>query len=276
MAYEKIVDLSLDYMPCRYAGSKLLFRGPRRSLKGNYAAFLGGTDTYGKFIRQPFPALVEKEAGLRCVNFGWPNAGVDVFLNDPGVQDAARKARAVVLQLPCAQNMTNRFYSVHPRRNDRFLEASPVMRAIFQEVDFTEFHFTRHMISRLQQVAPERFHVVREELQSAWVARMRLLLQRLGNHVVLLWFSARRPGENDDSPDLAVDPAFVSRPMVEAVRGHAVRLVEVYVSPHAQGSGTDGMVFSQFEAGAAAELLNLKAHDQASGALVPVIRDILK
>ena len=36
---------------------------------------------------------------------------------------------------------------------------------MFREVDFTEFHFTRHMLQTLQAVAPDRFALVAEELQ---------------------------------------------------------------------------------------------------------------
>ena len=52
-------ETSLDYLPCRYGRSKLLFRGPRRDLTAPYAAVLGGGETYGKYVARPFPALVE-------------------------------------------------------------------------------------------------------------------------------------------------------------------------------------------------------------------------
>ena len=65
MAYEKLGHSPLDYMPCRYGASKLLFRGPRRVLEAPYVACLGGTETYGKFIEAPFPALIEAQTGVR-------------------------------------------------------------------------------------------------------------------------------------------------------------------------------------------------------------------
>ena len=49
MAYEYGGDRALDYFPCRYGQSKLLFRGPRRKLEGNYISVLGGTAT-GSFL----------------------------------------------------------------------------------------------------------------------------------------------------------------------------------------------------------------------------------
>ena len=61
---------ALDYFPCRYGRSRVLFRGPKRPLDGPYVAFLGGTETYGRFIETPFPALVEPALGQACINFG--------------------------------------------------------------------------------------------------------------------------------------------------------------------------------------------------------------
>lgn len=274
MAFEKPGAPSLDYMPWRFAGSKLLFRGPVRRPEGRYALFLGGTETYGKFIKTPFPARLEEMTGLKCINFGWPNAGLDVFLNEPALLEAARRARAVILQVPSALNMTNRFYSVHPRRNDRFLGPSALMKSVFDDVDFTQFHFTRHLLRHLQVSAPDRFAILRIELQVSWIARMRLLLSRLGDRVILLWFSARKPGEDQDCVDVARDPAFVTRQMLTAVSDKAAALVTVRASKSAQSRGTQGMVFSDLEATAATELLGPKAHEEAARALRPVIEKI--
>ena len=275
MAYERFTDESLNYDLCEYPGSRLRFRGPRRDLTGDYVAFLGGTDTFGKYIVQPFPDLVEQALNLPCVNFGWCNAGADVFVNDEGVLDAARRARAVVLQLPCAQNMSNRYYSVHPRRNDRFLGPTALMRNVFPEVDFTEFNFTRHLLRHLQAAAPDRFATLRKELQTLWISRMRLLLSVFDQPVVLLWLSKRRPGERNDRPDLALDPALVTRPMIEAIERDGTQFVQVCASVDACVQGTQGMVYSEMEETAAAQLLGPVSHAEAAEALVPLLRSLL-
>ncbi|SLN50135.1 hypothetical protein PEL8287_02610 [Roseovarius litorisediminis] len=271
MAYEKLGERSLDYLPCRYAGSGLLFRGPRRRLSGRYAVFLGSTETYGKFIWRPFPALIEKATGVTCVNLGFPNAGVDVFLNDPMVLGAARRAFVTVVQVPCAQNMTNRFYAVHPRRNDRFVEATGLLRSVFCDVDFTEFHFTRHMLGHLQRVSPGRFAMVREELQRVWVERMRLLLGRIDGPVMLLWFSNRRPGEDANGADLAHEPAYVTRQMLNKLSEMVTQTVEVVASPEALAAGTAGMICSDIEAAAARDLPGPLVHADAAFLLSPLI-----
>ena len=276
MAFERLGGRPLDYKPCRYPGSKLQFRGPRRTLEGPYAAFLGGTETYGKFIEQPFAALIEARSGIKCVNMGWPNAGVDVYLNDLGMLTAAAGAEITVLQVPCVQNMSNRFYSVHPRRNDRFLEASGVLRAIFNEVDFTEFHFVRHMLQRLQKISPERFVTVREEIQSAWVSRMQLLLRKIDSRVLLLWMSARKPEDDADSADVSRDPSYVTREMIEELTPLVAQVIEVTASDVALAEGTKGMRFTETEAPAAQELLGPTAHYEAADALTSLIVEMVR
>ncbi len=272
MAYEKQGAQPLDYRPCQYGASKLLFRGPKRSTEGRYAAFLGGTETYGKFIEQPFPALVEAQTGMACVNLGWPNAGLDVLVSDEDILRAACGAAVTVLQIPGAQNLSNRYYSVHPRRNDRFVDASPLLRSLYKNVDFTEFHFVRHLLRHLNDISPDRFAVLRDELQAAWVSRMTLLLRKIDSSVLLLWMSAQTPPEHATDPEISADPAFVTRAMLKAVSGHATQIVDATLSHKAQSRGDAGMVHSEFEAIIAAELPGPSAHEEVALRLVPLIQ----
>ncbi|MBC7181168.1 MAG: hypothetical protein H5U14_13920 [Roseovarius sp.] len=275
MGFERLGHRPLDYRPVRYDGSKLVFRGPQRRLTGEFVACLGGTETYGTFIDRPYPDLMERSLALPCVNFGWPNAGVDAFLKDDGLIDMVSGARAVVLQVPGAMNLCNPFYRVHPRRNDRFLEATPRLRRLYPEVDFTEFHFTRHMMRRLADVSPDRFAVLREGLQEVWVARMQALLERIAAPVVLMWFSRHLPGLGHEAAGIADDPAFVSRAMLRAVGARAAQVVEVVISPEACAQGTRGMRFDPMQEAVAADLPGLLAHSEAARALSPVLESLL-
>jgi hypothetical protein len=260
----------------RYAGSDLAFRGPRRSLTGNYVACLGGTETYGCFVARPWPALLEQGLGTACVNLGLPNAGPDVLACDPGLKRMARGARAVVLQLPCAMNLSNRFYRVHPRRNDRFLAAEPSLRALYPEVDFTGFHFTRHLMRRLAAVSPSRFARLRAATQEAWIARMTALLHDITPPVVLLWLGNRAPGDGTGGADIGTDPAFVSRAMLDAVAPAATATVLAVISGTARAQGTLGMRFAPMQADVAAALPGPLAHREVADALRPVLAPLLK
>ena len=267
MKHASLAEAGLPYVPCRYGASRLPFRGPRRSLEAPYIAFMGSTDTFGKFIRRPFPAQVEDVLSRTCVNFGCVNAGIDAFLQDASILSACRNADLTVMQVMGAQNLSNRFYTVHPRRNDRFLKASTVLRAIYAEIDFADFSFTRHMLQALHEADPTRFEIVREELQAAWTARMKTLVSELGGNVVLLWFAASLPPRNDELPTkaaLSTEPLFITREMIEAVRPHVRQIVEVQPPGRARDEGTDGMVFRRGDRAAAEEVLGLAAHRQAA------------
>lgn len=186
MKHESFGALGVNYAPCRYAHSKLNFRGPKRSLDQGYIACIGDGATYGKFVRTPFPAMLEQELGRKCVNLGIPHAGIDAFVKDASVMSICEGADAVVLQVSEVQNMSNRFYRVHPRRNDRFIAASSVLKVLFPNIDFTEFDFTRHLLARLRSAAPEKFGIVEAELAQAWTARMRTLLSHFGDRAVIV------------------------------------------------------------------------------------------
>ncbi|MGB3244034.1 MAG: DUF6473 family protein [Sulfitobacter sp.] len=277
MTYDVLGPGALDYLPCRYGTSKLLFRGPKRPLDKPYVAFLGGTETYGKFIANPFAELVEKEIGVPCVNLGYLNAGIDVFVHDPFITSAAGRADVTVVQIVGAQNLTNRFYSVHPRRNDRFVSASPLLKTIFAQVDFADFHFNKHMLSHLQMVSPERFETVIDELQQAWIARMRLMLGQISGKIVLLWLSGQTPDQaisvgQDGLSGLGADPLFVTRKMMGRIAPLVTEVVEVVATRRALCAGTQGMVYSQMEEPAAEEMLGPLAHEEAAMALAPIIK----
>lgn len=225
MAYVAQGAGALDYEPCLYGMSKLQFRGPRRRLDRPYIALLGGTETYGKFIAQPYGALLEEELGTGCVNLGVINAGLDLYLHDPALLRIATQAQRVVVQVMGAQNLTNRFYAVHPRRNDRFVAARPELRSLFPEVDFTEFSFTRHLLHGLRRISVERFAVVAAEVQRLWVERMGQLLALLPQPV-LFWFAEHVPPEAPQA-DLGCDPLLVDAAMLRAVQAQAAACLEV-------------------------------------------------
>ena len=266
---------TLSYEPCRYGLSRIYFRGPKRNLDQPYIAFLGGTETFGKFIETPFPALIEAELRHPCVNFGCVNGGVDAFANDPTIMGACRDADLTVVQVMGANNLSNRFFSVHPRRNDRFLRASTVLQAIYSEIDFSDFTFTRHLLGALYEGSQERFDIVVAELRSAWVARMRGLLESVGKRVILLWFSREdlsdMPWDQRANP-IGADPLFITKDMVDEIQGLVMDVVAVRPSSAAISAGTDGMHVPPMQKRAATDMLGLPAHAELAEILTPKVR----
>lgn len=273
MTYDYAGEGSLDYFPCRYGRSRLMFRGPRRDVSGRFVAVLGGIETYGRYIPRPYPALVEEGLGMPVVNLGCPHAGPDAWLGDAAVMELAARAAVVVVQVPGAANLSNRLYTVHPRRNDRFLRASPVLQAIYRGVDFTDFSFTHHLLQALFEAGPERFALVAQELRAAWEARMALLLAGLPGRKLLLWMAEAEPGARRDAP--GGEPMMVDAAMLEALAQRVDGVVRAVPSPVARRRGMEGMVFPPMAEPAARGLPGVAVHEEVAAALLPALRGMM-
>ena len=261
---------AIDYQVCKYPGSRIAFRGPLRPLNAPYVAVLGGSETLGKFVDDPFVDLLEKRLEEPVVNLGVMHAGLTLFLDDPAVMKIASEARLTIVQLFGAQNMSNRFYTVHPRRNDRFLAASARLQALYPEVDFTEFNFTGHLLTALEERNPKSFQKVVAELRTAWVHRMITLLKSITGDCLLLWMSDRAP----DTPSAmasGADPMFLNWAMLDALLPYASGLVEVVSSPRAKAEGLSARAFLPGEEAAALALPGPRFHAEAADALAEAI-----
>lgn len=274
MAYEDIGGGGLDYFPCRYGRSRLLFRGPKRKLEGNYVAVLGSSETYGKFVASPFPDRLQANIGVPVVNFGCMYAGVSIFIDDDAVLSACSDAKLTIIQVMSAHNMSNRLYSVHPRRNDRFLKASETLRAMYPATDFTDFNFTRHLLTSLQRESEQGFALVEAELRQAWLGRMRLLINKIESPVVLLWMSDRRPSEAGSLDDKC-GPYFVDAHLLNELAPDVAEIVEVVASDEARDESLEDMVYAPMEAPAASEMPGPLHHEETAQALARAVPKLL-
>ncbi len=256
---------------CRYGASKLMCRGPRRKLDQPYVAFLGGSETFGKFVEHPFVALVEQALGKPCVNLGSANSGLDAYVQDPDILEVSAEADLTVIQVMGAQNLSNRYYRVHPRRNDRFLAAAPLLKTIYRTVDFTEIHFNKHLLGTLKSVSPERFQIVLEELRQAWLGRMRLLLGALTRKPVLLWL------RYDEEPEalLGPEPLLVTRAMLEDLQDEIEDVIEVKVKRSIDMDELEQMKFGPMQAPAASHMIGPDMHRVISEKVSEIIRGIV-
>jgi hypothetical protein len=258
---------ALDYAPCHYGASKLVFRGPRRNLAGRYIAVIGGTETFGKYVPLPFADQLEQALAVPVVNLGIAHAGPDVFLGDDEIARIAAGAAVVVVQVVGAHNQTNAFYTVHPRRNDRVLAVSARLRALFRELDFTDVHFTRHLVQSLRACCRTRFSVVVSELQAQWVDRTVALLRRLGPNTVLLWTGSQPPLDWAGDEIGPRYPAFVDRAMMARAADVATRAIQI--CPPAEG-GMDADIMQALAAEAG--LPGMRAHRRIADTLIPILR----
>lgn len=271
MSYGLAGAPALDYFPCRYGASRGVFRGPQRDVSGDYVAMLGGSQTFGAYVEAPFPALVEEATGHPVANLGGLNAGPDFYLSDPAALDIASAARLAVVQITGAEAMSNPFYTVHNRRNDRFLAASPALRALYPEVEFTDIHFTRHLLLVLRQAGADRFETLVTALKANWQARMQALLARMPDRRVLLWMADAPPPDLARAPDPVFGPLMIDRAMLAALGPQVTATVEAVPSAAARAEGVRRMQFPLEETPMARCLPGSAAHHEVARALAPVV-----
>lgn len=266
---------ALDYAPCRYGSSRAIFRGPARDTDGSYVVMLGGTQTFGKYVVTPYPALVERVMGQPVVNLGSLGAGPDFYLSDLPLLDVVVRARAAVVQLPGVEAMTNPFYSVHSRRNDRVLAPTPRLRALFPELDFAETHFARHLLAVLQATDSARFGIVVQGLKANWLATMRQLLIHLPLRRVLLSLADTAVEVGGAVAPMEKGPYLVDSAMIAALGGPATRLVTVVPSPKARAMGALGMLFPETEVMQAQNLPGPGVHAEVTGQVVEALAELV-
>lgn len=271
MSFELPGAMAPEELVCRYGASKLMCRGPRRRLDKPYVAFLGASETYGKFVEQPFVTLVEQAMGKTCVNLGSANSGLDAYVQDQEILRIADEAELSVIQVMGAQNLSNRYYRVHPRRNDRFLAASSLLQMIYREIDFTDFHFNKHLLGTLKATSPERFAIVQEELQQAWLGRMRLLLGAITRKPLLLWLRH----EPEPAAKLGAKPLLVGRHMLDQLQPEIEGIIEIHVARTGESTELDGMRFGPMQAPAASHMIGPATHREIAHKVAGVVRTLL-
>ena len=275
MAFEQLPEDTspLDYRLCQYETSRLTYRGPACDLSKPHVAVLGGSETFGRYIEHPYPALLQDWLDMPVANLGVFQAGLSLFSEERWLLEAASQAEVAVLQVLGAQNMSNRLYSVHSRRNDRFLAVSPALRDIFPGVDFSEINFTGHLLSTLAEQSQAAFEVLVEELRWAWIQRMRRIVKTIKTDVVLLWLSDRAP-EDPTGPPGEGEPAFVDRAMLDALVPEIAGLVEVVTQDKSADARMKGKLFAEAEREAALAYPGAGQHMRAAELLAVEIERI--
>ncbi len=218
MGYGIAIDQIGEVDLYRFGRSKQIFRGPRPNLKRAYVAFIGGSEPFGKFVSTPFPKIVQKYIHIPCVNWGTPSAGPGFFLKDPVLLEACSNAEACVVQAMDPVALSNRMYSVFPRRNTRLRGVSESLRALFPDVEFDDYKYVPALMRKLQATDEAAYRMVVAEQKSAWVARMLELLEDIETKKVLLWLDMTGSSRNR---------GLVSEEMVDVLRGRVDRVVRV-------------------------------------------------
>ncbi|MFK7943048.1 MAG: DUF6473 family protein [Paracoccaceae bacterium] len=284
MSGMEIDDPLFDYKTYRFGRSRQVFRGPQPTLKGKYLACIGSSYTFGRYVDIPYLDHLAREFDLQAANFGTDGAGPGFFLGDPEVKKAASNAKLCIVQAMSAAAISNRMYTVRPRRNSRLHEVSDLLMGIFPDVDFDRFAFTKPMLRYLRELDESRFRLVANEMKNAWIGRTQTLLSTLECPTILFWFSQRGPDDllSDPSDPTGMHyPHYVDSAMLDSVKHAADGYVEcVTADGLPQDLRVDGRTVLYKPSGVPIdenrEFPSPEMHANAALALKTEIRKILK
>ncbi len=207
----------LAFQAFRYEGSPLFFRGPAARLDRPYVAVLGGAMAFGREVSRPYPTRMADALGHDVVNLAIAHAGPDLLLADPAIRRIGGAAIMAVVETPDGWNLSNPFYRVHPRRNDRVIAVSDALRALFPEVEFCDINFTRHLMQALRVTDAERCAEVEAALAETWINQMRQVVAGLTTVPILMHITGSSA------------PKGVTAGMVRAVAGSDIRVINVAI-----------------------------------------------
>lgn len=255
---------------CSYGTSKLLFRGPQRALNSSYVACLGGEETFGRFVDAPYPTILEHRLDRRCINLGSLFCGVEALTQDAGLLDIVNDSDICVLQMPCVLGQSNRFYRVHPRRNDRFVAPTPDLVALYSEEDFTDIHFVRHLLTRLKARSDARIEIVEQELRLQWIEKLSIFLGKVRPPVVLLHLEVEDYAQVSSS----YDPIKLDASMIEALKTQCAASISLRVQVSGASDELEDMLFGTLQQPVAEHMIGPATHRKIAEILVHTVRDL--
>jgi hypothetical protein len=130
------------------------------------------------------------------------------------------------------------------------------------------------MLSELKNRTPDKFALIEAELKSAWVARMKQMIEKVHGKTVLLWLTDYLPtSRNTDS--LGPSPIFIDDAMMAELAPLATAVVRIDPSEAARNAGVAGMSVAPLDEPAAAGTPGPGIHSEIAVALAETLRKLI-
>ena len=239
----KVVDYDLWFM----GGQNLAIRGPQYdfSFQGNRLACLGAAQTFGRFVKDPYPNQLGKLLGQPIINFGFSGAGPEYFLKRKALISSVQEFETVIFQVMSARSVSAGAFECNHKNNGMLRQLDGAdngwrLAAIALKSFFEEF-------------GPSAFKAQIEQQQKAWLEGYIQLGKFFTGRKILLWMSEIEPRNalNLESFDMTTFPHFVTSQMLSELQKEGFELVQaVRASPIKQLllndlTGTVEAVFSK-------------------------------
>jgi hypothetical protein len=159
-----------------------LFRGPIPDLSQPYVACIGGAQTMGRFVQDPYPAQLSTALNVPCLNLGLGGAGPRFALQPP-VLELLQRSRLVVVQVFSGRSASNSRYdnTLSGRNNGRCVRTGKTK--LYEE-------FLADLIALDDESLIRR---IINETREDYAYSMNELARAITAPKVLLWLSHRKP-----------------------------------------------------------------------------------
>ncbi|MBN1768121.1 MAG: hypothetical protein JW842_06380, partial [Prolixibacteraceae bacterium] len=101
----EVIDYNLYHLP----KIKHPLRGPANNKlkKNNYICCIGAAQTFGCYVDEPYPYLIQKELNISTLNLGFSGAGPSFFLNKKHYLRYINNGKFAILQVLSGRSESN-------------------------------------------------------------------------------------------------------------------------------------------------------------------------
>ena len=186
--YQKEDTRLLDYD--LWSLGKLHLRGPRLDLQLPFFSALGAAQTFGRFTKSPFSALLSGACQAGCLNLGISGAGPSFFLQRPEIVDVVNKGLFAIVQIMSGRSVGNSLVTLGDNQGMLITKYGKSAAPRFAEHVYAEF---------LSTLSPIQLDQIRAENRAALASETIELLKRITVPKVLLYWSTRDPDYTETS-----------------------------------------------------------------------------
>ena len=224
--YVKTDRLVVDYKVKAAGDTPIFVRGPliSRQSQKKYGVCLGAASTFGRFVNQPYPRLLQTHLKLPVINLGYGGAQPSLYLEDKGLLEIVNNAEFAVIEVMSARGYPNSIFD-NRDHHSAFLKRRDISDEPF---DFSDNVYRNWLRRNSDNGRPKE---VLFETRQAYMTAFSNLLSAIRPPKILFWFSQRRPAYSLDLRTLrgfmGKFPHFVDETMVNDLRKQCDTYVEV-------------------------------------------------
>lgn len=210
----EFVDYELYELPNVHG----VFRGP--PVRGNeYIACVGAAQTFGRFVRNPYPKLLSRIHGIETLNLGRGGAGPAFPLSSSALMDYINGARCVIVQVFSGRSQSNSLFRISN------YGMHGVNLADGNEASADQFY--TWLLTQNEQLVRD----IIVETRRNYLSTMKQLLDNISPPKILFWFSVRHPDYQEKLKMPLQDlwgefPQFVNQTMVDELKDYCNAYVE--------------------------------------------------